>query len=53
MAGAAVHDGFDRLTLGFQALFERLWEDSLMPKVTPFPQTLHLPLPHLAYQNNG
>lgn len=33
---------FTRLTLGFQALLERLWEwETLIPNVTPLPQISH------------
>ena len=34
---------FTRFTFGFHVLFERLWEwETLIPKVTPFPQISHL-----------
>ena len=34
---------FTRFTFGFHVLFDRLWEwETLIPKVTPFPQTSHL-----------
>ena len=34
---------FTRLTLGFQVLFDLLWEwETLMPKTTPLPQISHL-----------
>ena len=34
---------FTRFTFGFQVLFERLCEwETLIPKVTPFPQMSHL-----------
>ena len=44
---------FTRRTLAFQVLLERLWEwDTLIPKLTPFPQKSHLAIvaPPLFYQ---
>ncbi len=44
---------FTRRTLAFQVLLERLWEwETLIPKLTPFPQKSHLAIvaPPLFYQ---
>ena len=41
--GVPLTIAFTRLTFGFQALLDRLWEwETLMPKVTPLPQISHL-----------
>ena len=44
---------FTRRTLAFQVLLERLWEwDTLIPKLTPFPQKSHFAIvaPPLFFQ---
>ncbi len=41
--GVPLTIAFTRLTFGFQALLDRLWEwETLIPKVTPLPQISHL-----------
>lgn len=39
-----------RCTLGFQVLLEALWEwDTLLPKVTPLPQTAHFAIQNTSF----
>ena len=48
--GVPLTTALTRLTLGFHARLERLWEwETLMPKVTPLPQKSHLAIHCTSY----
>ena len=52
--GVPLTTALTRLTLGFHARLERLWEwETLMPKVTPLPQKSHLAIHCTSYLQNS
>ena len=51
--GVPLTTALTRLTLGFHARLERLWEwETLIPKVTPLPQKSHLAIRCTSYLKN-
>ena len=51
--GVPLTTALTRLTLGFQARLERLWEwETLIPKVTPLPQKSHFAIHCTSHPDN-